>query len=166
MSDLIEQIKADREAGTPGEWVDQELRDRVFVGPMKSEIASLSRVVAALDVGPDYCEKYVAIQRTNARRIARVPQLEQFAIDAAAEIQRLTEERDEADRRAGAAERTLGAELEDLRDTARKRAEWLRKAKKRAGYEDHVSFDKVFADLLIIAEENKKLRAALKGGEA
>jgi hypothetical protein len=53
-------------------------------------------------------------------------------------------ERDEADRRAGAAERELGW----LKDESRARNQWLSDAKKKAGYEDYISFDQVFEDLL------------------
>ncbi|GAB3763656.1 hypothetical protein GCM10028796_17550 [Ramlibacter monticola] len=53
-------------------------------------------------------------------------------------------ERDEADRRAGAAER----ELDSLREAAAARTRWLDKAKDAAGYDRNVSFDVVWADTL------------------
>ena len=74
----------------------------------------------------------------------------------------LAAERDEADRRAGAAER----EMADLRDTISKRSHWLRGAKAEAGYHDNVSFDTVWAETLGMARaadtlraENERLRA-------
>lgn len=51
---------------------------------------------------------------------------------------------DEADRRAGAAER----KMESLRDSANARKSWLSRAKKEAGYDDSVSFDKVWKEAL------------------
>lgn len=59
-------------------------------------------------------------------------------------------DRDEADRRAGAAER-LRAYAEDT--TARRQA-WLKKAKAEAGYEDGVSFDRVWDETLARAKAN------------
>jgi hypothetical protein len=83
MSDLIEQIKADRDAGTPGNW--RSYQDGVhpsFDGPSPQTTNGDFAVCQCF--GPD--------MMANQSRIARVPQLEQIAIDAAAEIQRLTEE--------------------------------------------------------------------------
>ena len=51
---------------------------------------------------------------------------------------------DEADRRAGAAERLLEFEV----DSRIKRDVWLRKAKAEAGYDNNVSFDVVWQDVL------------------
>jgi len=51
-------------------------------------------------------------------------------------------ERDEADRRAGAAERHLAA----LQDSAAARASWLTRAKREWGVGDNVSFDRVWAE--------------------
>lgn len=65
----------------------------------------------------------------------------------------VVEERDEADRRAGAAERELGW----LKDESRSRGQWLSEAKKKAGYEDHISFDRVFEDLLAAKEKLTEL---------
>lgn len=58
--------------------------------------------------------------------------------------QQVTAERDEADRRAGAAER----EAERDREDARARSAWLHQAKGQAGYSTNVSFDKVWAETL------------------
>ncbi len=78
--------------------------------------------------------------------------------DTAAQAQA---DRDEADRRAGAAERRY----ENERDTTMKRGWWLREAKERAGYHDDISFDTVWAETLAKAEslsaEVERLRAAL-----
>lgn len=51
-------------------------------------------------------------------------------------------ERDEADRRAGAAERRLG----HLEETERKAQRWLEERKEELGYEPGVSFDTVWAE--------------------
>lgn len=59
-------------------------------------------------------------------------------------IKTLVCERDEADRRAGAAERKL-AGMEAQATTSRR---WLDDARARAGYDKNVSFDEVFDDLL------------------
>lgn len=57
-------------------------------------------------------------------------------------ITQLTAERDEADRRAGAAERKLAA----LEESERKTQSWLAEQKRRRGYGPHVSFDRVWSD--------------------
>lgn len=71
-------------------------------------------------------------------------------------IDELTEERDEADRRAGAAER----QLERYRDWERKHKLWLTEAKESLGYTDRMSFDIVWAEardaLLELREELPK----------
>jgi hypothetical protein len=53
-------------------------------------------------------------------------------------------ERDEADRRAGAAERRIV----HLEEAAAARAAWLSRAKRAAGYDDNVSFDRVWEEAL------------------
>lgn len=76
MSDLIEQIKRDREAGTPGPWAAKKSAFEVFNvdhGEMKYEIAADFTLIAALyssDIDPD------------ARRIARVPAMEEALLAA------------------------------------------------------------------------------------
>lgn len=73
------------------------------------------------------------------------------------EIDRLTRERDEADRAAGAAARRIA----DLEDTAIKRSNWLREAKAAAGYTDNTSFDDVWAEALAaLLEKRAALNAA------
>lgn len=57
-------------------------------------------------------------------------------------VAQLTAERDEADRRAGAAERKLAA----LEESERKTQFWLAEQKRRRGYGPHVSFDRVWSD--------------------
>jgi hypothetical protein len=61
-----------------------------------------------------------------------------------ARIRELEAERDEADRRAGAAERRAAG----LEETAFKRRQWLDKAKRAAGFSTDVSFDVVWAQAL------------------
>lgn len=57
---------------------------------------------------------------------------------------KVTQERNEADRRAGAAERHMAS----LKDDSFKREQWLDKAKREAGYDRSVSFDVVWAAAL------------------
>ena len=59
-------------------------------------------------------------------------------------IERLTRERDEADRRAGAAERELASARETLACHSRSRE----RMKDEAGYDRNVSFDIVWSDLM------------------
>lgn len=61
-----------------------------------------------------------------------------------AELAAAKAERDEADRRAGAAER----QLEHANDNIRARTRWLDQAKDDAGFHRNVSFDKVWAAAL------------------
>lgn len=61
-----------------------------------------------------------------------------------AELASMTQQRDDADRRAGAAERSK----ESLVEESHARASWLRKAKAEAGYDDNVSFDVVWKETL------------------
>lgn len=60
------------------------------------------------------------------------------------ELEELRRERDEADRRAGAAERRLAYEV----DARTRREAWLRKAKSQWGASSDCSFDLVWADAL------------------
>lgn len=66
------------------------------------------------------------------KRILALPEL--------SALSELLVERDEADRRAGAAERRIEA----LEDAAFRRAKWLLQAKLDAGYPEEVSFDVVW----------------------
>jgi hypothetical protein len=72
-------------------------------------------------------------------------------LEAAQHIEELTAERDNADRRAGAAERRM----EDYQDTSIRRDQWLRKAKEDAGYHYNTSFDVVWADALAALKRAK-----------
>lgn len=91
----------------------------------------------------------------------------QFTLEEQARLlEERTRERDEADRRAGAAER----ENAHLREANAKRAKWLRDAKDARGYSDNTSFDTVWADTCALADraeaaeaEVKRLREALDG---
>ncbi|GJD65134.1 hypothetical protein [Methylobacterium frigidaeris] len=78
--------------------------------------------------------------------------------DALAEMTRLMAERDEADRRAGAAER----EMASLKEEARKRRWWLDDAKRSRGYSMNTSFDVVWAETCAKADEADRLREALQ----
>jgi hypothetical protein len=140
MSDLIEQIKADRKAGTPGEW--RSYQDGVhpsFHGPSPQTTNGDFAVCQCF--GPD--------MMANQSRIARVPQLEQIAIDAAAEIQRLTEQNERL-REAlyaleGANDVVCSARTQDIYDQM-----------VQSGQEDI---------LITLDRARSAARAALKGGE-
>lgn len=67
---------------------------------------------------------------------------------AKAQIAELQKQLNEADRRAGAAER----QMEDLKEAAAKRSNWLYKAKQEAGYDSSISFDIVWAETLALAK--------------
>lgn len=77
-----------------------------------------------------------------------IAEMKQVALDglphwAKRTIEELQAERDEADRRAGAAERARARSA----DAAAGRAEWLSKAKREEGYTDITSFDVVWAEV-------------------
>ncbi len=79
--------------------------------------------------------------------------------DAAAELialqaanEQLQATVNEADRRAGAAER----QLESERDTNQRRDSWMRTAKQEAGYGNNTSFDVVWAEALAALLEVRK----------
>ena len=61
-----------------------------------------------------------------------------------AEVERLRAERDDADRRSGAAERSL----EHAQDTISRHRSWTGEAKKQWGVDDSISFDKVWEECL------------------
>lgn len=75
-----------------------------------------------------------------------------YRLDIEKRFKTLEDERDEADRRAGASER----QQEDLKDSAIKRKHWLSNAKGEAGYDDYVSFDIVWAETLALARKAKE----------
>lgn len=68
------------------------------------------------------------------------------------EVERLRAERDEADRRAGAAER----EKESLAEACHARQSWLDKAKDQWGVDRNVSFDVVWAEALALKVAQSK----------
>lgn len=67
-------------------------------------------------------------------------------------LEEVTKERDEADRRVGAAERRLASYVDER--AARQR--WLEKAKFQWGAESHVSFDTVWAEALALKAEKDR----------
>ncbi|MCP1550650.1 MULTISPECIES: hypothetical protein [Methylorubrum] len=92
---------------------------------------------------PDYSP--ACWHETQVEDLLDLLRIEREAKDSAlADLQRVEAERDEADRRAGAAER----EAESDREGTRKRNSWLHQAKLQAGYSTGVSFDKVWAETL------------------
>ena len=80
-----------------------------------------------------------------------IPSIEELL----AELDKVRRERDEADRRAGAAERGYKSYL----DAAVARDSWLRKAKSQWGVDSGVSFDVVWAEALAQKEQITKLTA-------
>ena len=64
------------------------------------------------------------------------------------DIKRLKAERDEADRRAGAAARQMA----DMQDTITRRQTWLFEAKREWGVDDNISFDVVWKEALAFKE--------------
>ena len=82
-NDLIKEIRKDRETGTSGPWVAKKSAFEVFNvdhGSMKYEITADLTLIAAL---------YSSDIDANARRIARVPAMEDALTAQAAEIERL-----------------------------------------------------------------------------
>lgn len=74
-------MKADREAGTPGPWRVGPVDDTVVVAADGSEIAAIDGDYNEPDLWP--------MMEANARRIARVPDMEETILSLAAEIERL-----------------------------------------------------------------------------
>ncbi|EQB13271.1 hypothetical protein [Sphingobium lactosutens] len=76
-------------------------------------------------------------------------------------IESLRAERDDADRRAGAAER----EMESLKASIAARKAWLAKAKRDAGFSDNTSFDRVWEQALplLLDTRNNKQPPAVDG---
>lgn len=74
-----------------------------------------------------------------------------YRIEIEKSFDALEAERDEADRRAGASERRQ----EYLKDSVRRREQWLSDAKREAGYEDKISFDIVWSETLTLANKQK-----------
>lgn len=75
-----------------------------------------------------------------------------FVLMQASAARQLIAERDDADRRAGAAERRAAHLAENLAA----KQEWERRAKKQAGYPDQVSFDEVWKDALAALLEKRE----------
>lgn len=73
---LIDDIRKDREAGTPGEW-------RVLDGKHSLQIHSEKHWIANIK-----CESCPAHEDANARRIARVPEMEAALIAADEALQK------------------------------------------------------------------------------
>jgi hypothetical protein len=70
----------------------------------------------------------------------------------------LAAERDEADRRAGAAERQRAG----IEETVRAQERWLQKAKEERGYEHVVSFDQVWKETCDKADASDALKAEVE----
>lgn len=83
-----EKIERDRTAGTPGPWRVGPVDDTVVIAPDGSEVAAIDGDYNEPDLWP--------VMEANARRIARLPELEQAYLDLTAEVRRLTAERDAA----------------------------------------------------------------------
>jgi len=75
MSDkMIEQIKADRDAGTPGPWADdKKTHDQPY---LSIKIGKKFHTVCTIWLDDAPIEDFNSEQEVNARRIARVPDME------------------------------------------------------------------------------------------
>lgn len=99
----------------------------------------------------------VAIQesiRSSEAKWSMIADLSKSCADLEAENTRLQEQVDDADRRAGAAERLLAF----ANDSIQKRRQWLDRAKDTLGYHRNVSFDRVWADTLDRIESGDRAR--------
>lgn len=74
---MIDDIKRDREAGTPGPWINSKFGCQVLTGDSWSSICMLKGAAGWEDGRGAYEQDYMwQIQEANARRIARLPDLE------------------------------------------------------------------------------------------
>jgi hypothetical protein len=100
---IFDQIKADREAGTDGDWSSPDKYPSEVEAPCGQTIAScwhehaVGRTVTLEDVYP--CS--LSESNANASRIARVPQLERIALAAEEMANSLSTLRDEVRMRGG-----------------------------------------------------------------
>lgn len=148
-----EEVQALLEGITSGEWQADE---KGVISPGQLSHGRDYRRIANVHVRASYATPELDVENgANSRLLANAPTLarqllaEMDARQAAEkEVERLAKERDEADRRAGAAER----QMESLEDAAIKRRHWLSEAKRQAGYHDNVSFDVVWAETLAKAQ--------------
>ena len=104
----------------------------------KSDIAELSWNLAGCDtIASGWCKPYdydKSITRPALDAVSRMSE----------KLERVTKERDDADRRAGAANR----EVEDLQDSQHRRTRWLDTAKEQWGVHHNISFDVVWDEAL------------------
>lgn len=77
MADLLEQIKNDREAGTPGPWL---IPDKSSLGCIENHGGEI--IAETYGIGEN-CSGYDA----DARRIARVPEMETLLMEQAAKLE-------------------------------------------------------------------------------
>ncbi len=89
------------------------------------------------------------------------PQLCELLTEAASLIQRLEGERDEADRRAGSAERKLAY----LEDAGKRETGWLLDAKTSRGYDGNISFDTVWVETCALADRAIAAEQALSASQ-
>lgn len=92
-----EKIERDRTAGTPGPWRVGPVDDTVVIAPDGSEVAAIDGDYNEPDLWP--------VMEANARRIARLPELEQAYLDLTADsrLQVMTWTAPEASAQAGPA---------------------------------------------------------------
>jgi hypothetical protein len=90
MSDkMIEQTKADRDAGTPGPWTDdKKTHDQPY---LSIKIGKKFHTVCTIWIDDAPVEDFNSEQEVNARRIARVPDMESRIL-ADAEVIKAAEE--------------------------------------------------------------------------
>ena len=116
MMSLIDDIKRDREAGTQGPWVvakDRNKVRRIFAGDSGPQVATASVFANWMPV--ERSAEAHATADVNARRIARVPEMEAALIEAAKLADAL-----EAYMRAGAGPLTGWIDVEDALAAYRK----------------------------------------------
>ena len=77
MADLLEQIESDREAGTPGPWL---IPDKSSLGCIENQGGEI--IAETYGIGEN-CSGYDA----DARRIARVPEMEAILLEQAAKLE-------------------------------------------------------------------------------
>jgi hypothetical protein len=150
MGDIVEQIKADREAGTQGDWsVHKTVVGDAYIGVMKPGRESLEHVVTSVEAHANVKESALKRNLADARRIARVPEMENLIVAQAAEIERL---RNAIKRQAGAAKTLRQCTLDEVAHL---------KAKDRSEYCAADQLDSAKQVNEILTNENERLREAL-----
>lgn len=144
----LAEIKKLCDAATPGPWtVDHLLKVRTPLDDGKGFVA--------VGDGSYTLPRNRVQEEANARFIAAARTAVPLLLGM---VEALRRERDEADRRAGAAKR----KLEALEEQERRRDQWMREQKQALGYALNVSFDDVWVDVLRQRDEARAREARLK----